>query len=120
MPSSTFGLVLGRLAHIYTPAGELHRICNEIMAGLVSNGVTHSTKSSRTKATSGSVNEMESLRQRLQSFKTRYLNQHSKIKPNPTAVRVLWVHIALVEKMMAGILEIVLRNVRYASNLISH
>jgi hypothetical protein len=112
VPSSTFELVLGRLAHIYTPAGELYRICNEIMTGLTNSNVTHSTKSSRAKAI-GTENEIETLRQKLQAFKARFLNQHSKVKPNPTALRVLWIHIALVEKLMAGILEKVLRNVSH-------
>lgn len=111
MPSSTFELVLGRLAQFYAPAAELYRVCNEILASRGNSAsIAHTIRTSKT--TSAVEESIESLRQRLQQFKIRYLNQHAKLQPSATAMRVLWVRLALVEKMMAGLVNTVLQRAR--------
>ena len=109
--SSTFELVLGRLAHFCAPAAELYRVCNEIMTVQQTNSSAQTVKISR--SATGVYEKTEDFKKRLHQFKSRYLAQHRKLRCNTTALRVLWVRIALVEKLLGELVDVILKNVKY-------
>ncbi|XP_062504389.1 small G protein signaling modulator 1-like isoform X2 [Corticium candelabrum] len=109
--SSTFELVLGRLAHFCAPAAELYRVCNEIMTVQQTNSSAQTVKISR--SATGVYEKTEDFKKRLHQFKSRYLAQHRKLRCNTTALRVLWVRIALVEKLLGELVDVILKNVNH-------